>query len=170
MERIAKFEKVSTAQFLQDWCEAFASTEDEAQQIYNSIRLPRRATAGSAGYDFFVPVTLTLQPGETVKMPTGIRAWMQPGWVLQIFPRSSLGFRYRLQMDNTVGIIDSDYYHANNEGHIFIKITNDSKTEQTVHLMLGEGFAQGVFLPFGITLEDDASEIRTGGIGSTTEK
>ena len=72
--------------------------------------MPRRATSGSAGYDFFTPVEITLKPGETIKVPTGIRANMEEGWVLQIFPRSSLGFKFRLQLNNTVGIIDSDYW------------------------------------------------------------
>ena len=128
MRRIAKFQKVSWEQFLEGWKDAFPNTEEEKiREIYDGIRLPRRATAGSAGYDFFSPVDFELKPGETLKMPTGIRAWMEPDWVLKIYPRSGLGFKYRLQLNNTVGIIDSDYYNSDNEGHIFIKITNDSK-------------------------------------------
>ena len=128
MRRIAKFQKVSWEQFLEGWKDAFPNMEEEKiRKIYDGIRLPRRATAGSAGYDFFSPVDFELKPGETLKMPTGIRAWMEPDWVLKIYPRSGLGFKYRLQLNNTVGIIDSDYYNSDNEGHIFIKITNDSK-------------------------------------------
>ena len=128
MRRIAKFQKVSWEQFLEGWKDAFPNTEEEKiREIYDGIRLPRRATAGSAGSDFFSPVDFELKPGETLKMPTGIRAWMEPDWVLKIYPRSGLGFKYRLQLNNTVGIIDSDYYNSDNEGNIFIKITNDSK-------------------------------------------
>ena len=107
------------------------SDEKEIHDIYENIRLPRRATAGSAGYDFFAPADITLKPGETVKIPTGIRVWMEPEWVLKCYPRSGLGFKYRLQLNNTVGIIDSDYYYSDNEGHIFSKITNDSNEEKT---------------------------------------
>ena len=83
--------------------------------VYQKIRLPRRATVGSAGYDFFAPEAFSLVPHETIKIPTGIRAEIAEGWVLQIYPRSGLGFKYRLQMDNTVGIIDSDYFYSDNE-------------------------------------------------------
>ena len=78
-----------------------------AEQSYEQIRLPHRATSGSAGYDFFLPCSLTLAPGKEVKIPTGIRVEMEEGWVLMLYPRSGLGFKYRLQMNNTVGIIDS---------------------------------------------------------------
>ena len=132
--------------------------------------LPKYRRAGSAGYDFFSPVDFELMPGETLKMPTGIRAWMEPDWVLKIYPRSGLGFKYRLQLNNTVGIIDSDYYNSDNEGHIFIKITNDSKEGKTVQVQGGTGFAQGIFLEYGITVDDDATAVRNGGMGSTTGK
>ena len=128
-----------------------------------------RATSGSAGYDFFAPVSLTIAPGETVKIPTGIRVEMEENWVLKCYPRSGLGFKYRLQLNNTVGIIDSDYFESDNEGHIFIKLMNDSRENKTVTVQAGEGFAQGIFLPFGICEDDDAQDIRNGGLGSTNK-
>ena len=137
--------------------------------IYNRIKEPKRATIGSAGYDFYAPFNIELKPGETIKVPTGIRCEIEEGWVLTIYPRSGLGFKYRLQLNNTVGIIDSDYFSSSNEGHIYIKITNDSNENKIVSIKEGEGFAQGIFLPFGITIDDDASEIRDGGFGSTTK-
>ena len=140
------------------------------EKIYEKISLPRRATARSAGYDFFSPVDFKLDPGETIKIPTGIRAQMEPDWVLKIYPRSGLGFKYRLQLNNTVGIIDSDYFNSDNEGHIFIKITNDSKEGKTLCVKEGTGFAQGIFLEYGITVDDDATAVRNGGMGSTTGK
>ena len=73
-------------------------------------------------------------PGESIKVPTGIRAEMEEGWVLKCYPRSGLGFKFRLQLNNTVGIIDSDYFYSDNEGHIFAKLTNDSKEGKTVSL------------------------------------
>ncbi|MBA4701117.1 MAG: deoxyuridine 5'-triphosphate nucleotidohydrolase [Ruminococcus sp.] len=170
MQKIAKFHKVSLEQFKKDWIDTFGP-EDEAeiQKIYEDIKLPKRATSGSAGYDFYTPVRLVLQPGETIKVPTGIRAEMEEGWVLKCYPRSGLGFKYRLQLNNTVGIIDSDYFYSDNEGHMFSKITNDTKEEKTVDIGKGEGFMQGIFVEYGITVDDDAAAVRNGGFGSTTQ-
>jgi len=162
-KRIAKFEIVSKEQF-------FNSLDYEnKEEIYSSLKLPKRATKGSAGYDFYMPFDLTLEPGKTAKIPTGIRVWMEPNYVLKLYPRSGLGFKYRLQLNNTVGIIDSDYYYSDNEGHIFAKITNDSNEGKTVTLKKGEGFMQGIFVEYGITLDDDATDTRNGGFGSTTK-
>lgn len=167
--RIAKFEKVSFEQFFKDMKDTFPIMEEKAiKGIYDRIQLPKRATTGSAGYDFFSTIPYTLEPGETVKIPTGIRCVMDENWVLMMFPRSGLGFKYRLQLDNTVGIIDMDYAFSDNEGHIFIKITNDSYSyDKVLHIEEGQGVCQGIFLSFGITEDDDASGIRNGGIGST---
>ena len=98
---------------MEGWKDTFGEqyTEDQIKALYEEIKLPKRATAGSAGYDFYAPVTLTLKPGETVKIPTGIRVEMEENWVLKCYPRSGLGFKYRLQLNNTVGIIDSDYFY-----------------------------------------------------------
>lgn len=168
MDRVARFEKVSKEQFIAAWAETFGGSEEDAGPVYEELKLPKRATTGSAGYDFYSPLSFTLAPGETIKIPTGIRAWMREDYVLMVFPRSGLGFQYRLQLNNTVGIIDSDYYGSDNEGHIFIKITNDSNEGKILELAKGNGFAQGIFLPFGITEEDDVTDIRNGGFGSTT--
>ena len=169
MKRVAKFEKVGWEQFLEDWRDTFGNEQEQAriQGLYDRIRLPRRATAGSAGYDFFLTLPIVLRPGESIKVPTGIRARMDVNWVLQIYPRSGLGFKYRLQMNNTVGIIDSDYFYSDNEGHIFIKILNDSREEKTLELAEGMAFAQGIFMEYGITEDDDVTESRNGGFGST---
>ena len=160
MIKVAKFEKVSFNEF---------SKEINDSICYAEIKLPKRATGGSAGYDFYSPFDFVLNPGETIKIPTGIRVKINDGWFLGIFPRSGLGFKYRLQLNNTVGIIDSDYYNALNEGHIFIKITNDSKEGKQIVIKKGEAFAQGIFMPFGITFDDDSTEERIGGMGSTTK-
>lgn len=155
MEKIARFYKVSETEFL----------KNGTKETFDGIILPKRATKGSAGYDFFAPETFSLNPKETIKIATGIRAKIADGWVLAIFPRSGLGFKYRLTLDNTVGIIDSDYFNAENEGHIFIKMTNLG--DKTLIVEKGKAFAQGVFLPFGITVDDSCDAERTGGFGST---
>ena len=165
MKKIAKFEKVSFNQFEKDYKES-----ENLKEIYDGIVLPKRATKGSAGYDFYAPQDFSLKMGETIKIPTGIRAKIDDGWVLKIYPRSGLGFKFRLQLDNTVGIIDSDYYFSSNEGHIMIKITNNSLEDKTVTVEKGSAFAQGIFLEYGITFDDDADGVRDGGFGSTTIK
>ena len=170
MRRIAKFHKVSEARFAEDWKDTFGEiSAEEVQEIYKGISLPVRATAGSAGYDFFAPVKVTLQPGETVKIPTGIRVEMEQDWVLKCYPRSGLGFKYRLQLNNTVGIIDSDYFYSDNEGHIFAKLTNDTNEGKTLVIPAGTGFMQGIFVEYGITVDDAAEGVRNGGFGSTTK-
>ena len=135
--------------------------------MYKKIKLPKRATVGSAGYDFSLPIDITLAPQETVKIPTGIRVRIDNGWVLKVYPRSGLGFKYRLQLDNTVGIIDSDYYNSDNEGHIFAKITNYSYSAKTDELKDGDALMQGIFVEYAITTDDNADGIRNGGFGST---
>lgn len=169
--RIAKFEKVSFGQFREGFEDCFGATDDgKIKEIYENVKIPVRATEGSAGYDFFAPVEITLAPGEMVKLPTGIRVRMEPDWVLSCYPRSGLGFKYRLQLNNTVGIIDSDYYNSDNEGHIFAKLTNDTKEGKTVQISAGSGFMQGIFMEYGITVDDAVTESRNGGFGSTTKQ
>jgi dUTP pyrophosphatase len=170
MKRIAKFHKVSWTQFLKDWADTFpGSREEEVKVIYEGITLPERATTGSAGYDFNSPIAITLAPGSEIKIPTGIRVEMEEGWVLKCYPRSGLGFKFRLQMNNTVGIIDSDYFYSDNEGHIFAKVTNDTREDKTVEIQAGTGFMQGIFVEYGITVDDEVETVRNGGFGSTTK-
>ncbi|MBO6046603.1 MAG: deoxyuridine 5'-triphosphate nucleotidohydrolase [Erysipelotrichaceae bacterium] len=166
----AKFEKVSFSQYLKAM-KSFDSelTDNDIKTIYDSIQLPRRATKGSAGYDFFTPVDIDLKPSETITLPTGIRVQMNESWVLFLLPRSGLGFKFRMQLNNTVGVIDSDYYYSDNEGHIFAKITNDTNENKTISIPKGNGFIQGIFLTYGITEDDDANAVRNGGFGSTDQ-
>ena len=168
MQTIAEFYKVSFSQFLQDWKKCWPETSDEDIQTvktyWEKIQIPARATAGSAGYDFYVPVSFFLEEGKSVTIPTGIRAEMQPGWVLLIFPRSGLGFKHGMRLANSTGIIDEDYAHADNEGHIMVKFSAD----KNMCLQEGDRFVQGIFLPYGVTASDrPISERRTGGFGST---
>lgn len=169
MRRVAKFEKVSFNQFKNDWIDTFGNQPNQIiTEIYNNIKLPQRATSGSAGYDFYAPVDILLPPTTTIKIPTGIRVTMEDGWVLKCYPRSGLGFKYRAQLNNTVAIIDSDYYYSDNQGHIFAKMTNDTNEAKTFDIRAGEGFMQGIFVEYGITVDDDCTGVRNGGFGSTT--
>ena len=151
----AKFYKVSYQQFEEGYldCQPQAN-QAEIQAAYDALKLPKRATKGSAGYDFYTPIDLSL-----------IHIWRCR--VLMIYPRSGLGFKYRLQLNNTVGVIDSDYFNSDNEGHIFIKMTNDSNEGKIVDVKAGQGIAQGIFMQYGIVEDDDVSETRNGGFGST---
>lgn len=170
MERIAKFEKVSEERFITDLIKCFPERDidrKKASEIYEGIRLPKRATAGSAGYDICTPVDISLRPGESIKIPTGIRVRMREDYCLFIMPRSGLGSKFRFQLNNTTGVIDSDYYYSDNEGHIFVPMINDSREEKTVKLEAGAAFVQSIFCSFGITEDDDTVEERNGGFGST---
>lgn len=166
MNRIAKFEKVSENQFATDMS-TFASEHGIHfvlwRDAYDALQLPKRSTAGSAGYDFYSPFEFSLEAGETIKVYTGIRCKIDEGWALFALPRSGMSNRTKVRLDNTVGLIDSDYYYADNEGHIMIQLT----TVKPLHVKAGERFCQGVFLPHGITVDDDAQGKRTGGFGST---
>ena len=159
MQRIARFEKVSEAQMKAD------SAHMAGEPL--PVELPVRATSGSAGYDIKTPWAVRLEPGESIRIPTGLRCRIASGWVLLLMPKSGLGFKYRLQLDNTVGVIDGDYYGADNEGHIQIQLTNDSRSGRTLEIPAGKAFAQGIFVPYGITEDDEADAVRTGGFGST---
>jgi dUTP pyrophosphatase len=169
IRRMATFEKVSYEQWKKDVSEYF-DNENDIEEAYANIKLPKRATVGSAGYDLFNPLyKITLNQGETIKIPTGIRCKMDCDWALALYPRSGLGFKYRLQLDNSTGWVDADYYNSDNEGHIFIKITNDSKQPKTCEIPYGSAFAQGIFTMYGLTIDDDADGIRNGGFGSTSK-
>ena len=164
MKRIARFEKVSFEEYLKAVGDKYPI--DYIRGQYDNIKLPKRATVGSAGYDFFAPDVIALPDDDSsVIIPTGIRCKMKPGYVLSIYPRSGLGFKYRVALDNTTGIIDQDYYGSENEGHIIIKL--HSKIATTIPR--GKAFAQGIFTEFFITEDDYVEEERHGGFGSTSE-
>ncbi len=167
MVRVAEFEKVSVEQFtidIVDKCgEQLKSMGVIATDCYKNVAIPERGTKGSACYDFVSPVSFKLEHGESIIIPTGIRAKIEEGWVLNAYPRSGLGFKTHVRLANTVGIIDSDYYNADNEGHIMIKLVADKPIE----VKAGDRFAQGMFTMFGITYSDNADKERTNGFGST---
>lgn len=180
--RVGEFEKVTFEQFYKsmkdEFYEKFAESPGNpkeegfkmfADEIYDNIKLPTRSTRGSAGNDFKSPFSFCLEPGMTIKIPTGIRVKIDEGWWLACLPRSGHGFKYRIQLDNTMGVIDSDYYYSDNEGHIFAKITNDSREGKTLRIEAGDSFLQAIFIPYGVTYSDNADGIRNGGMGSTDQ-
>ena len=166
MKKVAQFKRVSFVQFRNDFENIIKNNNiGNINEIYDNIKLPTRATIGSAGYDISIPFDLILSPGETFKIPTGIRCNIKKDYVMLIFPRSSLGVKKGLFIMNTIPVIDSDYYNSDNEGHIFICIKNTS--ESVMKLNMGENIVQAVFLKYGITYDDNAVQKRDGGFGST---
>jgi dUTP pyrophosphatase len=167
-----KFEKISERQFFTDFAEYLdeecLDTRD-CRAIYNMIKLPKRATTGSAGHDFFAPYNITIPPKGTVKIPTGIRVILDDDKFLAIYPRSGLGFKYKMQLWNSVAVIDADYSNSDNEGHIWVKFYNDSPEGKTITIKQGEAMCQGIIQQFFKTVDDETDGIRNGGIGSTTK-
>ena len=186
MNRVAKFEKISFEQFYKDWMETYPewdwsvevgintkeSIKEEIRRIYNKIQLPQRSTSGSAGYDFFTPVHILIPYMERMIIPTGLRCKIEEGWFLDINPRSGHGFKYGIQLANTRGIIDSDYYNSDNEGHIMIQLVNQSPVLRNDFYCVEEGkaYAQGIFTIYGITEDDNVNTKRNGGMGSTDRR
>lgn len=165
---IAEFEKVSWDEFLKDCLACGIKITDYNREAmyrnWSEIQLPTRSTVDSAGYDFHMPFDVCSIYKDTPRIiPTGIRCKINTGWVLMLYPRSSMGFKYGFRLNNTVGIIDSDYYNADNEGHIMASVS----VNQDIKIYRGDKFCQGVFVQFGIAKEDRVTTERTGGIGST---
>lgn len=182
---IAKFYKVSEDQFFKDFdncmkdgtfstswmidaqCDSIDDYNNMIKESYNSIKLPTRATKHSAGYDIFAPMDIYLPPGRTTLIPTGIGCEISEGWFMGIYPRSGQGFKFGIHLANTVGIIDGDYCMSDNEGHILIKLVNDSCISKSFVCDPKMAFAQAIFMPYGTVECDNTTAIRNGGFGST---
>lgn len=173
MKKVAKFSKVSYEQFKKDYTDTFgideenidANTRRAIESIYYGLELPQRSTKYSAGYDFHSPIPFMLNPGETIKIPTAVRCEMEEDYVLMIFVRSSIGFKYLTNLVNNVAIVDCDYFYSDNQGHIFIKLVN--RGDKPLQIRTGDSIAQGIFVAYGITEDDYVENTRNGGIGST---
>lgn len=168
---MSRFEKVSYKQFKEDYVKLFGETVDEQyiKEFYNNIKLPKRATVGSAGYDFFSPFDIEFVNGGDITIPTGIRVVLDDGYFLMCVPRSGLGFKHYTRLANTTGIIDSDYSFSPNEGHIMAKMRCENSQEDRFRIVCGSGFMQGIILSFHKTEDDEVTDNRTGGFGSTTK-
>lgn len=170
---MVKFEKISYEQFEKDYVAIFGDEIEKGciKNIYDSLRLPRRSTTGSCGYDFFSPFEFILEePNAELIIPTGIRAIMDDDKFLMIAPRSGLGTRHYMRLANTIGIVDSDYSKSDNEGHIFIKYRLENHNSDSVNVKAGSAMAQGIFMNYLKTNDDDADGVRNGGFGSTDKK
>lgn len=157
-----KLEKISFEQFKKDIC--------DNKDLYNSYNIPKRHTKNSAGYDFEAIETYEMQPGQIIKIPTGIKVQMNSDEMLMIVVRSSMGFKYNIRMCNQVGIIESDYYNnISNEGHMWIALQNEGK--EKIIIQKGERYAQGIFTKFlTVDNETDIEDERMGGLGSTIKE
>ena len=176
---IMHFEKITREQWMKDMVNlySFESLSEEnlekINKLYDGNKLPKRATKYSAGYDFYVSGDTFLPVGNSGVILTGVR-WVcdkeeDKNKVLQIYPRSGIGFKTGLRLMNTVGIIDADYWEGNNEGHIMVKLYNPM--DSPLHVKDGDAIVQGVITEYHTC--DDEEEIvekRTGGMGSTDKK
>lgn len=124
-------------------------------------KLPERQTKSSAGYDFYVIEDVTIPPHEMVMLPTNIKAYMQDDEVLMLYARSSLAIKRGLTLQNTTGIIDSDFFPLE------IKIALKNNTDQPVTLLKNERCAQGIFMKYLVSDNGNLNNTRDGGIGST---
>lgn len=158
-----KFEKVSYKEFKKHTNSYMHCGADE----YDDIRIPERSTSGSAGYDIASPVNITIPGGCSRVIPTGLKVKIDKEWCMLLFVRSSLAIKKGIELQTGVSVIDSDYYNnEDNEGHIFIAVRNTST--RPVLITAEERIAQGVFVEYGKTIDDNAQGQRTGGIGSTS--
>lgn len=138
---------------------------------YELLQLPKRATQLAAGYDIQTPVDIDLDPGTYIVIPTGFKAYMQPGEMLALYPRSGTGFKYQICLANTVGIGDGDYYNCEaNEGHYMLKLVN--RGDKVWSVKAGEKIAQAIFQPILLADGDNFynGKVRTGGFGSTDKE
>ncbi len=128
------------------------------------IKLPQRATSGSIGYDFYSPADYTVKPGEIVKIWTDVKVRMNPGEGFLINIRSSMGSRWTLVTEQ--GWLDYDYAdNPSNDGNAGVFLRNI--TDEVQHIYKGDKIAQGMFIRYLITDDDNATSERTGGFGST---
>lgn len=137
------------------------------EKLNEGATLPKRSTKHSAGYDICAFNDCLVKKGEVTLIYTGICAYMQDDEYLAIFIRSSLAIKRGLTLANNVGIIDSDYYHnPDNQGEIIIAVRNN--TNEDILIKKGERIAQGIFMKYLKSDDDNADFVRLGGIGSTT--
>lgn len=162
MSGVAYFQKISFEQWEKD---------SEMDNVFlEEMKMPQRSTVLSAGYDFFAPYSFTIPSKGSYVVPTGLRVnFFDPNFFLALYPRSGMGFKHRISLSNTVGIIDADYFYSDNEGHIMVKLYNPNHYD--IKIEKGDAYCQGIFQMFGLTCDDSDYEkkIRNGGFGSTSK-
>ena len=144
----------------------FEVVRDEHRKHPNvEIKLPTRATTHSAGYDFYSPVDVIIEPGKSCFFFTDIKANIYWDNVLMLYVRSSMG-KHPVVIANGTGIIDSDYYsNEDNDGNIGFRLLNLG--DKPYEIKIGDRIGQGVFLKYGTVKDDNTTAERKGGFGST---
>lgn len=127
----------------------------------NPELLPKRSTTGSAGYDFIAPADYVVPAHGECLIESKVSVELDNDKVLLLFVRSSYGFKYGVTLSNGTGIIDSDFFSETMK----CKLRNDSDKDLIIHK--GDKYMQGVIVKYFTTDDDDATGVRTGGIGST---
>ncbi|MFW6015388.1 MAG: deoxyuridine 5'-triphosphate nucleotidohydrolase [bacterium] len=175
MTKTRGFKKISLKQFEKDFIDYLLdpetwedeSIDDKKYRLNKTVKIPKRGTAMSAGYDVFTPFGFTLKPKQDINIPTGLKAYMQPDEVLFAYPRSGMGFKYYVRLANTIGVVDMDYFNnEDNEGHIWIKIRNEGN--KVLEIRKGQAIVQFIFQKYLLVDGDNfEGEKRKGGFGST---
>lgn len=134
---------------------------------YKDLKLPERNTKLSAGYDFYNPDEVTLEPKQIVYVKTGVKSKFVDSLCLKLYNRSSNPKKKGLVLINGVGVVDADYYNnTDNEGEIAFAFMNI--TDKPVTIGVGEKLGQGIFERYYTTAEEqEITNERTGGFGST---
>lgn len=145
----------------------FEVVKDEHRQYPEvEITLPVRNTQKSAGYDFRIPVEVTLRPNEKKLIFSDVKAYMEDDEVLKLYPRSGLSTKKGIVLANIVAIIDADYVNnESNDGNIGLCLWNTSS--EVVTLEAGERVCQGIFVKYLTIDEEEIAGERTGGFGSS---
>lgn len=132
------------------------------------VKKPTRGSIHSAGYDFYTYDDYTIEPKQSVLIPLGVKAYMQPDEYLDLRVRSSLGIKRQLMLATGASVIDADYYNnEENEGEIMVVLYNYGDETQTI--AAGERIVQGIFTKYFLIDNDDTTKERTGGTGSTNK-
>lgn len=172
-----RFEKISFEAFEKDFNkylgDKFSGLHLEAEEIENEIRwfydrikLPKRSTKGSCGYDIYSPMDFIVHANEVKFIPTGIKVYLDDDKFLMVAPRSSSA-KKRYQLGNRVAFIDADYVdNEDNEGDIIISLEYCGK-DTGIRFSGYDAIAQGIIVPFFKVEDDDADGTRLGGYGST---
>lgn len=155
------FKKISYKQFIKDFSDDY--------KLYEEYNLPRRATCFSSCYDFYSLNDFVIKPGEVRKIATGVKVMMNEDEAFLIYVRSSMGFKNNVRLTNQVGVIDADYFeNPSNDGHMWVSLQNHGDVDYVVKK--GDAFCQGMFIKYLKTDDDDASDIRLSGFGSTNRE